>query len=94
MIGVWIEYRARPGRREECLAALRRNCAETLRDDGCLRMELGTPATGDGATIVLSELWRDEAALAAHRARPGHDAGHAAVDALVESRRVVRYDLA
>jgi quinol monooxygenase YgiN len=88
-IGIWIEYRIRPGTREAFLVAIRRNCADTLADDGCLRMELG--AGTDPDVFVLSELWRDQGSIERHRTEPGHDASHADVDALVAEKRVVRY---
>lgn len=90
MIGIWIEYRIKAGAREAFLAAIRRNCADTLGDDGCLRMELGASGA-DPDAFVLSELWRDQASIERHRAKPGHDASHTDVDALVLEKRVMRY---
>lgn len=89
-IGIWIEYRIKAGTREAFLAAIKRNCAETLTDDGCLRMELGVSGA-DPDVFVLSELWREQRSIERHRAKPGHDASHADVDALVLEKRVVRY---
>ncbi len=88
-IGIWIEYRIKAGAREAFLAAIRRNCADTLADDGCLRMELGE--AGEPDVFVLSELWLDQQSIERHRAKPGHDASHADVDDLVAQKRVIRY---
>jgi quinol monooxygenase YgiN len=89
-IGIWIEYRIKAGAREAFLAAIRRNCADTLADDGCLRIEPGVSGA-DPDVFVPSELWRDQRSIDRHRAKPGHDASHADVDALVAEKRVVRY---
>jgi quinol monooxygenase YgiN len=51
---------------------------------------LPAPTTAACGWIVLSELWRDQAAIEAHRAKPGHS--HAWQDALIEFKRVIVYD--
>ena len=52
-------------------------------------MELGE--AGEPDVFVLSELWRDQRSIERHRTKPGHDATHADVDALVAQKRVIRY---
>jgi quinol monooxygenase YgiN len=83
MLAIIIEFDVKP----ECLAAfearLRQDVAETLCDDGCLRMEILRPRD-TSHRIVLSELWRDDDAIAAHRGKPGHS--HAWQDALILSK--------
>ena len=90
MLAIIIEYRAKPGQRAALEAAVRRNAAETLGDEGCLRMEVVIPRR-DPEAVVLNELWRDDPAIEAHRTKPGHS--HAEVDALVAEKRVVTGDL-
>lgn len=93
MIAIIIEFEVKP----ECLAAFEEKlCAdarETLRDEGCLRMEVLKPrnAVNAGSTLTLSELWRDDAAIAAHRDKPGHS--HAWQMPLIENKRVSIYEV-
>ena len=65
---------------------------ETLRDEGCLRMEILRHATAAGH-VVLYELWANEMWIEKHRQRPGHDDGHKAIDRLLSGKRVNRYIL-
>lgn len=88
-IAVLIEYRVRPGCGTEFEARLRADCARTLADDGCLRMEVLRPR-GASDVLWLSELWRDEAAIEAHRNAPGHS--HAWQTPLIVSKRVTVCD--
>lgn len=92
MITIVVEYKAKPGQRAALEEAVRRNAALTLADDGCLRMEVVIPRR-DPESVLLNELWRDDAAIAAHRAKPGHDASHEEVDSLTAEKRVVIGDL-
>jgi autoinducer 2-degrading protein len=89
-IAIIIEYQVAAQNRAIFLQALQENCAATLKDDGCLRMEVSLPDGGDGRIVWLSERWRDQAAIDKHRQQPGHDAQHERIDRLVETKRVVR----
>jgi (4S)-4-hydroxy-5-phosphonooxypentane-2,3-dione isomerase len=89
-IAIIIEYQVSAQDRAVFLQALRENCAATLKDDGCLRMEVSLPDGGDGRIVWLSERWRDQAAIDKHRKQPGHDAQHERIDRLIETKRVVR----
>ncbi len=84
-IAILIEFRVKPGCFAEFDAKLRTDAARTLHDDGCLRMEVLLPRIPDGS-IWLSELWRDQAAIEAHRTAPGHS--HAWQEPLIEAKRV------
>lgn len=91
MIAVLIEFDVKPECRTAFESRLHEDAHETLADDGCLRMEILRPrARAD--CIVLSELWRDEAAIAAHRAKPGHS--HAWQESLINAKRVTLCDVA
>lgn len=87
-IAIIIEFEVATENRGPFLSRLHENCQETLRDDGCLRMEVSEPIGGDGRTFFLTERWRDQAAIDKHRAKPGHDASHARIDALLARKRV------
>lgn len=89
-IAIIIEFEPKPECRAAFEAQLRTDADETLRDDGCLRMEVLHPR-GEANRIVLSELWRDDAAIAAHRAKPGHS--HAWQEPLIRSKRVISCDV-
>jgi quinol monooxygenase YgiN len=88
-IAILIEFEPHPQHAHEFLAALQLDAAQTLQDDGCLRMEVLRVRDGAGR-IVLSELWRDQAAIDAHRNRPGHS--HEWQIPLVKSKRVTICD--
>lgn len=91
MIAIIIEFDVKPECRAEFDAKLRQDAAETLRDDGCLRMEILVPR-GDTGRVVLSELWRDDAAIAAHRAKPGHT--HAWQEPLIRRKHASIFEVA
>lgn len=88
-IAIFVEFEPHPEHAAEFLETLKRDAAETLRDDGCLRMEVLAVRNGDGK-ILLSELWRDHTAIEAHRNKPGHS--HAWQDRLIRSKRVTICD--
>lgn len=88
-IAIIVEYEPLPDQNDELLRRVRASAEQCLREDGCLRMEVFTPE-GDAPRIVLSELWRDDAALKVHREQPGHDQQHAVIDELCQSKRVSR----
>ena len=85
-IAILIELEPHPEHRDELVRRLEADARETLTDDGCLRMELLQVSDGSGR-LVLSELWRDRAAIDAHRAKPGHS--HAWQNRLVRSKRTL-----
>jgi quinol monooxygenase YgiN len=85
-LAIIIEFEPHPERRMEFLEKLRSDARQTLRDDGCLRMEI-LHASDDRNRILLCELWRDRQAIEAHRNKPGHS--HAWQDALIRSKRVI-----
>lgn len=88
-IAIIVEYDVQPGRLEEQRERVLASAAKCLQEDGCLRMEVFVPE-GQDNTLVLNELWRDEAALEVHRSQPGHADDHAHVDELCVGKRVWR----
>jgi quinol monooxygenase YgiN len=85
-LAIIVEFDPHPEHRDELLRRLRADALETLRDDGCLRMEVLRPRDGSDR-VVLSELWRDQAAIDAHRDKPGHS--HAWQEPLLRAKRVL-----
>ena len=88
-IAIIVEYEPLPGEGAELLRRVKQSAAQCLREDGCLRMEVFAPE-GVAPNLVLSELWRDEAALKVHRAQPGHAQQHAFIEELCQAKRVLR----
>jgi quinol monooxygenase YgiN len=91
VIAIIIEFDVKPECRAALEVRLRQDAAETLHDDGCLRMEILRPRDASNR-IVLSELWRDQAAIAAHRGKPGHS--HAWQEALILSKQSRVFEVA
>lgn len=91
MIAILIEFDVRPECRVEFERLLRRDARQTLGDAGCLRMEILLPR-GDGDRVLLSELWRDQQSIDAHRNKPGHS--HAWQEPLISGKRVTVCDVA
>ena len=85
-VAIIVEFEPHPEQRAHFLERLEADARETLSDDGCLRMEVLRASDGSGR-VVLSELWRDHAAIEAHRSKPGHS--HAWQAPLVRSKRVL-----
>lgn len=91
-IAIIVEYEVRPGCLDEQERRLLATAQQCLAEDGCLRMEVFR-TDKPGNTLVLSELWRDEAALVVHRAQPGHAEQHEHMDELCAGKRVLRGNL-
>jgi quinol monooxygenase YgiN len=71
---------------KQLAAALMR---ETVKEDGCIKYAFATDLTRPDC-LQLSELWRDDAALAAHLATPHIQAYREALKPLRVISRVVR----
>lgn len=78
MIHVLAFITAKPGRRDEVLAAFRENMPAVHAEDGCIEYQPVVDAAGMGSfqaqigpdAFVVIEKWRDVAALKAHGASP------------------------
>jgi quinol monooxygenase YgiN len=88
-IAIIVEYDVKPGSLAEQEQRVRASAAKCLQEDGCFRMEVFIPE-GQENKLVLSELWRDAAALEVHRSQPGHSEDHAHVDELCVGKQVWR----
>jgi autoinducer 2-degrading protein len=70
MFSVVVQMQARPGKRDEFLAAMGENAASSVRDEpGCRRFDVCSVAD-DEHRFVLYEHYTDAAAFDAHRATP------------------------
>lgn len=65
-IAIIVEYDVKPDCLEEQEERVRASAAQCLQENGCLRMGVFVPE-GRENKLVLSKLWRDEAALKVHR---------------------------
>jgi quinol monooxygenase YgiN len=81
-----------PGEADRLSSAMATIMAETEKEDGCVRYVFSR-TVGDPDQIVISELWRDQAALDAHFAMPHMAAFNAALaDAKLLDVTVKQYD--
>ena len=82
MLAIWVKVRVKPGARERFLAAIEADALGSERDEpGCLRFNVLQDAQ-DPSVYYFYEVYRDEAALEAHRATPHFALWRAAADAL------------
>jgi quinol monooxygenase YgiN len=94
MIHVIAIITAKPGQRDNMLAAAKANIPAVLAEDGCLEYAPAIDAEGLGSfqtkfgsdTFVFIEKWRDAQALKAHAAAPHMAAYAAKVKDLIASR--------
>ena len=94
MIHVIAIITAKPGQRENILAAARANIPAVRAEDGCIEYNLGIDADGMGSfqtkfgpdTFVFVEKWRDANALKAHAAAPHMAAYSTKVKDMISSR--------
>ena len=94
MIHVIAIITAKPGQRENILAAARANIPAVRAEDGCIEYNIGVDAEGMGGfqtkfgadTFVFVEKWRDANALKAHATAPHMAAYSAKVKDLIASR--------
>jgi autoinducer 2-degrading protein len=82
MIAMWVKTRVKPTERERFLKAIEEHTLASERDEpGCVRFNVLQDAE-DPDIYYLLEIFRDEAALEAHRATP-HLAAFQAADTLL-----------
>lgn len=80
MFAIWVSVHVKPDREEDFLKAIEED-ARGSRDDepGCLRFDVLQDAD-DAHHYFFYEVYRDEAALTAHRAAPHYQVWAAAVE--------------
>ena len=91
MLVVHVHVRIRPGQVEEFLAATLANARASLAEPGVLRFDV-IQDEADPAHVVLTEVYRDADAPAAHKLTPHYAAWRDAVaEMMAEPRQSVRY---
>ena len=91
MLVVHVHVRVHPGRVEDFLAATVVNARESLAEPGVLRFDV-IQDQADPAHVVLTEVYGDEQAPAAHKLTPHYAAWRDAVaEMMAEPRQSVRY---
>ena len=73
MLVVHVQVRVRPGRVEDFLAATLVNARASLAEPGVLRFDV-LQDQADPAHVILTEVYRDEEASAAHKLTPHYAA--------------------
>ena len=82
MLAIWVKVRVKAEARERFLAAIEADALGSERDEpGCLRFNVLQDAQEENV-YYFYEVYRDEAALEAHRATPHFALWRAAVDTL------------
>jgi autoinducer 2-degrading protein len=95
MLSIVVHLRVRPGRRDDFLQVMVRNATASLLDEpGCRRFDVVT-SQEDPESVLLYEIYDDEAAFAAHRATPHFAAWQEARTQLIvdDSQVTERYDV-
>jgi (4S)-4-hydroxy-5-phosphonooxypentane-2,3-dione isomerase len=90
MLAIWVKVRVKPEARERFLAAIEADALGSERDEpGCLRFNVLQDGQ-DQNVYYFYEVYRDEAALEAHRAAPHFALWRAAADTLDGAAEAIR----
>ena len=82
MIAIWVKVRVKPAMREKFLKAIEHDALGSERDEpGCLRFNV-LQDQKDANVYYFYEVYKDEAALEAHRAMPHYAVWKAVADTL------------
>jgi len=82
MIAIWVKVKVKAERRGDFLKAIEVDALGSERDEpGCARFNVLQDAK-EASTFYFYEVYRDEAALEAHRAAPHYAVWRAAADTL------------
>jgi (4S)-4-hydroxy-5-phosphonooxypentane-2,3-dione isomerase len=93
MLLVHVHAQVRPERVEDFLTATLANARESLAEPGVLRFDV-IQDQADPAHVVLTEVYRDEQAPAAHKLTPHYAAWRDAVaEMMAEPRQSMRYSV-
>ena len=92
MLALWVKVRIKPEARERFLKAIEVDAIGSERDEpGCLCFNV-LQDQQDQNVYYFCEVYRDEAALEAHRAAPHYAVWRAAADTLDGTPQAVRCD--
>jgi quinol monooxygenase YgiN len=90
MIALWVKARVKPEQRQRFLDAIQADAAGSERDEpGCLRFNV-LQDEKDADVYYFYEVYRDEAALEAHRQTPHYAVWRGALDTLHGAPEVLR----
>jgi autoinducer 2-degrading protein len=90
MLAIWVKVRVKPEARERFLAAIEADALGSERDEpGCMRFNVLQDGQ-DQNVYYFYEVYRDEAALEAHRATPHFALWRAAADTLDGAAEAIR----
>jgi autoinducer 2-degrading protein len=82
MLAIWVKVRVKPAERQRFLKAIEHDALGSEKDEsGCLRFNVLQDAQ-DENVYYFYEVYKDEAALEAHRKAPHYAVWRAAADAL------------
>ena len=82
MLAIWVKVRVKPEGRQRFLEAIEVDALGSERDEpGCVRFNVLQDET-DPNVLYFFEVYRDQAALEAHRAAPHYAVWRAAADTL------------
>jgi autoinducer 2-degrading protein len=82
MLAMWVKVRVKPDQRQRFLEAIEHDALGSERDEpGCLRFNVLQDAA-DENVYYFYEVYKDEAALEAHRTMPHYAVWRAAADTL------------
>ena len=94
MIAIWVKVKVKPDGRERFLKAIEVDALGSEGDEpGCARFNV-LQDTQDQNVYYFYEVYRDEAALEAHRAAPHYAVWRAAADTLDGPPQATRCDTA
>jgi (4S)-4-hydroxy-5-phosphonooxypentane-2,3-dione isomerase len=92
MLALWVKVRVKPEGRERFLQAIEADALGSERDEpGCIRFNVLRDQQ-DPNVYYFYEVYRDEAALEAHRAAPHYAIWSAAADTLDGKPELARCD--
>ena len=90
MLAIWVKVRVKPEDRKEFLEAIETDALGSERDEpGCLRFNV-LQDDKDPNVYYFYEVYKDEAALEAHRAAPHYAVWRAAGDTLDGPTEAIR----
>ncbi len=90
MLALWVKVRVKPEERDRFLKAIEADAIGSERDEpGCIRFNVLRDQQ-DHNVYYFFELYRDEAALEAHRAAPHYAIWRAALDTLDGTPELIR----
>ena len=90
MLAIWVKVRVKPTERQRFLKAIEHDALASEKDEaGCLRFNV-LQDQKDPNVYYFYEVYKDEAALEAHRAAPHYAVWKAAADTLDGPTEAVR----